>query len=201
MHEVGIQNPWTLRRDISVAVNFGVWVLEKEGLHVPPFDVHARGNGFLDRAGFQKEQWQEWIAHIVNRQEQFHSALLQSPSQGIVVPPFSSSDPSTSWPGNERTRGRLQALWQQYLPQAGKQKKRVRMLAQQLQGFDQQLWNDLQVYQTRLPSLIFYLIEYRQSVIYPVPPHSLVVSLVNGSLEVKDLCRRIGQQVERLAQG
>lgn len=44
------------------------------------------------------------------------------------------------------------------------------------------LWDDLKPYHTRLETLAIHLVEYPQEVYYPVPPVSVIMTVVNGHL-------------------
>lgn len=46
-------------------VDFCVWVLEVDGLQVPPFTHHADGNGQLRAQGLTRSDWQQWISRVV----------------------------------------------------------------------------------------------------------------------------------------
>jgi hypothetical protein len=37
--------------------DFALWILQTDGLHVPPFDRHPEGNGKLQRLGMTAQQW------------------------------------------------------------------------------------------------------------------------------------------------
>lgn len=46
-------------------VDFCIWVLEQDGLRVPPFDCHPPGNGSLQIRGMDADAWRLWIKRIV----------------------------------------------------------------------------------------------------------------------------------------
>lgn len=50
--------------------DFCVWVLERDGLQVPPFDQHPDGNGELRDLGMTGEQWQAWFHKFVSLLDQ-----------------------------------------------------------------------------------------------------------------------------------
>jgi hypothetical protein len=47
-------------------VDFCVWVLEVDGLHVPPFDRHQNGSGALRSAGLDAGNWQRWLGAVAS---------------------------------------------------------------------------------------------------------------------------------------
>lgn len=50
----------------SPLADFAVWVLEKDGLTVPPFDKHTRKAGKLQALGFNQEHWLEWFQFLLD---------------------------------------------------------------------------------------------------------------------------------------
>lgn len=62
--------PWGFHIGFNIMVDFCVWVLEIDGLHVPPFDRHPDGNGTLRARGMDASAWQEWVAMVVATQDQ-----------------------------------------------------------------------------------------------------------------------------------
>lgn len=45
---------------VGDAIDFCVWVLEQDGLRVPPFDKHPDGDGSLQARGMTAENWLDW---------------------------------------------------------------------------------------------------------------------------------------------
>ena len=56
---------WALHLGFSSTVDFCVWVLERDGLQVHPFDRHPDGNRELREIGMTVELWQSWLKKIV----------------------------------------------------------------------------------------------------------------------------------------
>lgn len=46
-------------------VDFCIWVLEQDGLQVPPFDCHPAGDGRLQARGMDADAWRLWGKRIV----------------------------------------------------------------------------------------------------------------------------------------
>ena len=46
-------------------VDFCIWVLEQDGLQVPPFDCHSAGDGRLQARGMDADAWRLWVKRIV----------------------------------------------------------------------------------------------------------------------------------------
>jgi hypothetical protein len=76
-------------------VDFCVWVLEADGLKVPPFDKHAHGSKLLRRKGLDSSSWQNWVKGIVLLLDQrldWHVENIE-----IAVQTFLNSKSCESW--------------------------------------------------------------------------------------------------------
>lgn len=62
---LGNGKPWSLFCSFNIMVDFCVWVLEIDGLQVPPFSRHSDGNGMLRARGMDSESWRAWIEKTV----------------------------------------------------------------------------------------------------------------------------------------
>lgn len=66
MHNLMSQEPpWALKESFSPEIDFCIWVLEGDGLRVPPFDRHAEGDGSLRARSMNAPAWQSWVTRIV----------------------------------------------------------------------------------------------------------------------------------------
>lgn len=50
-------------------IDFCIWILEVDGLHVPPFNLHPEGDLTLQNQGLDAESWQAWLANVVATQD------------------------------------------------------------------------------------------------------------------------------------
>jgi hypothetical protein len=61
------ENPLSLFEvtyETNDAINFCIWVLEQDGLQVPPFDQHPDGDGTLRSLLLSATDWQQWVTKI-----------------------------------------------------------------------------------------------------------------------------------------
>src|SRR5579875_2239847 len=79
MHLLRSTSTWIFSQDFSEEVNFCIWVLEVDGLHVPPFDQHPDGDGSLRAAGLNPESWQSWLVRVVELQDRQSQAFQRLP--------------------------------------------------------------------------------------------------------------------------
>jgi hypothetical protein len=60
------RNAWHYRQGSDPAVDFCLWVLQVDGLHVPPFDQHPDGDGSLRALGLTEDSWQTWFLRVLD---------------------------------------------------------------------------------------------------------------------------------------
>lgn len=160
--------------------------------------------------------------------EEFRQTLLTSLRQinMDLLPAFAAQPflPFDFWNGNPDVSKRLGELWEEYThtqnqrdvharksrqehlngewelvsPPGDPHPRHVRKTPEgEVQIFD--LWRALEPYQARLDGLIIYYMGYPQQIDYLVPPLSVVMTLVDGKLDYKDIIPRAMQAAETLA--
>lgn len=60
------RNSWHYSQGSNPTVDFCLWVLQVDGLHVPPFDQHPDGDGSLRTLGLTEEAWQTWFLRALD---------------------------------------------------------------------------------------------------------------------------------------
>ena len=206
MYPLGTENPWLYQQGFNRVVDLCVWVLEKDGLQIPPFSTHPDGDGMLRKAGIQVSEWQSWITKIVDLQSQQTQILQQQARshQGqAAMPTFlpEAQNPLASWPASISVKERLGTMWEQYKQLSHQRRTWEQPLAKQRRanGINQRLWADLQLYKSHLPSLMIYLVDYSQPVEYLIPPISSILTLNSHHLDSEDFRQRVLRTAERLA--
>ena len=66
MHLLHSRNSWYYSQSSDPAVDFSLWVLQIDGLHVPPFDRHPDGDGSLRALGLTADDWQTWFLRTLD---------------------------------------------------------------------------------------------------------------------------------------
>lgn len=74
MFRLGTENPWFCSAATDRDVDFCIWVLEADGLRVPPFEYHTGGDGNLRAAGLDRESWRSWVEGMIRLKDQHHYA-------------------------------------------------------------------------------------------------------------------------------
>jgi hypothetical protein len=70
MFRLGEENPWLCHTEMDRNADFCIWVLEVDGLRVPPFEHHSEGNGSFRVAGLNEESWHSWVKELIRRNDQ-----------------------------------------------------------------------------------------------------------------------------------
>ena len=177
---------WQWSSDLNLGVNFCVWVLQGDGLAVPPFDRHPAGTLVLQQAGLTADAWRAWVQNVVNRQD----ALRETVARGASMEEQSAAalaayNPTPAWEGAPEVRAELERLWAQYERNEGATWKResigVYGQSQLTRRMIGELYYNLKPFQERLRTLRVYPVDYAWSLVYPVPP----VSLLIGKTEIR----------------
>lgn len=187
------RNSWTFSGGYSRELDFCIWVLEVDGLHVVPFDQHDGGDGSLRATGMDAKSWQNWLIQVVALQyQQWQRQQKMRPSdpldreaqQRYMRESFiqEAHHPPTAWNGAETVRARLNELWDQFT-RGGVENERQKMehrlsLKRHKQEVKQRinLWQDLSPYHTRLPTLMVHMVCYPRPLNYLVMPVSVLIT-------------------------
>ena len=175
--------PWGLHADLPLGINFCVWVLQRDGLAVPPFDQHPSGDGSLQAVGLDAQLWLSWFTETVIGQR-------------------SPANPSMAQIGNPILQHRLQDLWQRYLPSADDW--RWSSIAKVREIFSSpeepsRLWDALLPFHRSLPEMRIFCIHYPRIVSFVVPPVSVVLGFNNESRLSSEARRHLLQAAEKLS--
>lgn len=212
MHLLHSRNSWSYRIDFDIMVDFCIWILQVDGLHIPPFDQHPDGDGSLRAAGLTGEDWQAWLLQALHQQDEFKQSLQQHVPGGDPLHPLKDLSsrrlpepryPPSAWSGRDAVRERLVELWEQYGPVSNQRKRQEPAFARALRKEEHQsgkrLYDELRPYHTRIPPLSIYLVAYEQPLDYLVPPAALLMTLQEGQPEPEEFRERVLAAVAELA--
>lgn len=185
--------PWSVLRDdwlfhfgFSLPVDFCVWVLETDGLRVPPFDQHLDGNGTLRAVGLTAPDWWNWFAGTVSSPHE--AGATGSSLQPDFSPLF----------GVQPVVDRLEALWPFYLESVSNERRAFERAFIQSAPY-QGVWAALKPYHARLECLRLDLIAYPWRAACALPPYHLVLSIPSTSIDRKAFHAAVLHGAERLA--
>lgn len=178
---------WHWTESYSVAVGFAVWILQRDGLPVPPFDAHPQGDAELQSVGLNGSDWSAWLAMIVGIEDQAGEAASTVDLRAARTEESDELNrldarrtPPECWPGGEEIHRRLEKLWTIYQPfgegwlQAMTSAKRHSRISA---GQERRLWRQIRPFGGRLPTLHVYVVDYPRLVAMPIPPVSCVVGV------------------------
>src|SRR5690242_7353003 len=138
MFSIFSNNTWSYSLGVDSKIDFCIWALQQDGLHIPPFEYHPDGDGSLRAAGLNSTGWLQWLYAIVDQCNQFDAAMradraslqawqknmdkktllqaLQASQEKNLqrVRGLPRVDPPGLWSGSLSVRERLQELWDQY---------------------------------------------------------------------------------------
>ncbi len=81
--------PWGFSYSFNLMVDFCVWVLEIDGLRIPPFVQHSDGNKILQKADIKPEDWLLWLILVVKLQDQRLNWRVEN-LQALITETFTS---------------------------------------------------------------------------------------------------------------
>ena len=195
----GRENKWAFSHGFNMMVDFCIYVLEVDGLHVPPFDLHLEGNRTLRTRGCTADDWRFWLAEVVALQDRHITTAHQKQTE---VPPSLAGpryNPPSVWVGPSAVRDYLTELWEMYGPVSNERREWEMRLAMKWAQELPNLWYDLKPYQTQLATLTIHLISYPKAVDYLVPPTSGIIAIVDGQLDSLTFRNRVLRVAESLA--
>ena len=203
MHFLGTKNPWSFSYGFNMMVDFCIWVLETDGLHVTPFDQHPAGDSSLRTVGLDADSWLSWLVHVVNLQyqqdqafqQQVHKGPLTSPEdwKSVLIP--AAQHPSDAWIGNDAVKNRLAELWKLYGPISNERKHHVMQLSRKWRRVEtsgsKRLYDELKPYHTLIPTLIIHQVSYAQPVDLLIPPLSAIMTTTKSQPDAAEFRERV----------
>jgi hypothetical protein len=170
---------WQLRMDLPV--DFAVWVLESDGLQVPPFNKHPEilGNKILRDLGFTADRWQIWLNHLVGESVREHQR-----------PTSDNTKPGDFFRGiNKKWQTKLNELWGLYLPISNSRRYVEYVISMQIPQKSSEghiLLNTLNEVRGNLPPLQVTLNAYPAKIELPVAPSTLLLSPGGAMISAED---------------
>ena|SRR5437867_4002035 len=197
---------WTLSIGGDPDVEFCMWVLLRDGLHVPPFEAHEDGDRALRAVGLTESNWREWFESTVRAATHWQESVRADP---FAIRPEDDEQQSPlagtaagRWPTQDLIRVELLRLWPPYMRYSrnrderefARSVQRIQSLTSeqrdQLLDRERRLWHEIQQFRP-LPPLHFYTVDYPTPVVEIVPPASAVLGGVDGDQASEDRDRLV----------
>lgn len=202
MHDIRSANKWHFAtHHKELGIDFCTWVLRIDGLRVPPFDTHADGRHFLQVVGMTADDWRTWFHTVLTRDREMRTleSIEEMATEGVAL-----YNPITLWHGSALLKERLTDLWVQYellmnrVSQAYALQKGTSDLPMTPKEW-RTLWKTMSAFQTRLPPLDIYLVDYPDEVFYTLPPAIVVISNQEGTLRAQTYMHFVLRGAQKLA--
>ena len=204
MHLLGSRNSWSFSHGFNMMVDFCIWVLEVDGLQVLPFDQHPEGDGSLRAVGLDALQWQLWFIRVVTLQYE----QQQVNTKRVTEDPFNIQkrepaslfipdvyNPPALWTGSAIIGQRLIELWEQYGPVSNERSKWEIKLTRKWQKEEskggKRLYDALQPYYTRIPTMIIHLVSYERPLNYLITPVSVIMTTTEDQPDATEFRERV----------
>ncbi|HTK07094.1 MAG TPA: hypothetical protein VL485_07995 [Ktedonobacteraceae bacterium] len=207
MHLLHSRNSWYYSISFDIMIDFCIWALQVDGLHVPPFDKHPNGNNSLRDAGLSSADWQAWLLRVLHQQSEFKQTLQLQASVDLLKDLILQRSPAphyppSVWNGRNTIRERLLELWEQYGPISNQRKRQEPAFARRLRKEEQKsgkrLYDELRPYYKRIPPLSIYLVAYEQPLDCLVLPSTLLMTQQEGQPEPEEFRERVLAAAEEL---
>jgi hypothetical protein len=180
-------------------LDFCFWVLERDGLQVPPFDRHPDGDGSLRAAGLDAALWWVWIERTLAAHEDRREYLKAVARQEVDREPPRSLGPAALWNGAPAVGQRLMALAEEF-DEISNERAAIKLgLVETHNACDAQLWRDLAPYRRTLPPVQIAAIGYPGPVPAVVPPDTILLAVGNWAPTPAELTAAILDGMQALA--
>jgi hypothetical protein len=212
-------NPFAVNSGFNPNVDFCIWILEQDGLQVPPFSYHPNGNSRFRELGLSATDWLKWFGKIIKSQDQRLTWHFENPEsqnefwpeqqyqQALVLAGNISrndAQPSDFWTGNEEILNLLSQFWQVYSFQTRERAQALeddfirRIGTQNRSDPFRDTYEKLKDLQDRPDVLQINQVGYPYAIEYLLSPVYIVVSLENGLQNDLSFSQSILRATQRL---
>jgi hypothetical protein len=162
---------WYVSSGPALFLDFCFWVLERDGLRIPPFDRHADGDGSLRAAGMTPDTWRTWLGRVDAAVREFNTRM-----SGDDWPPW--PEPAALWDGAPAGGARLTALATEYDDLFNERKEASIHLWWPDQPNQEPSWEALAQFDQLLPPLRVAYVAYPGPARLVIPPATVVLAAV-----------------------
>ncbi|NJN07504.1 MAG: hypothetical protein HC815_05755 [Richelia sp. RM1_1_1] len=173
----------------TTSVNFPLWVLVQDGLHVAPFNKHRLRYGILQQRSMDVTSWYEWFRLILIQRDNRLFNNKYVPEYVELDKDFiSNSTPPELWSGNIRVREILDVMWDDF--------KSIKDTNEYVIG----LLNSPEYWDKDLHCEGFrqvHICDYTHEVEAFIPPIFHVITVEEKPIDVKKIRQRISHSLEQ----
>jgi hypothetical protein len=163
---------WSVSLGPNPYLDFCVWVLERDGLRVAPFDRHDDGDGSLRAAGMTAAAWRAWLGRVDAAEREFNRQL-----GGDTWPPR--PKPAALWEGVAAVSDHVAELAAEYDDLFNERKDASMHLERTHRADgDRSFWHALVRFDQLLPPLKVAFVAYPAPARLVIPPATIVLAAV-----------------------
>lgn len=182
-----VKNTWSWTVTFKLTIDFAIWVLEQDGLQVPPFTKYPKelGNGKLQSKGLTADKWLHWLHNLVEGNLEGELATKLA-TQERNLPEL---QPYKYFQGSQEIQDELENLWKLYLPLSNARRYSETHLQSQISDTPlslRKLWNAANDAAGDLPPLEIILIGYPIYVEYVIAPSAVILATGGNRLLNED---------------
>jgi hypothetical protein len=178
--------------------DFCFWVLERDGLRVPPFDRHPDGDGTLRAAGLDVASWRAWLERNIAASDEQYEIVKAGLKQQVDFNRLRELKPAALWDGAPDVGRRLMILADEYEEISNERASSKVELARTHAQCDAQLWMDLAPYRRTLPPVQIVTVGYPGPVQAIVAPKTILLAVGNWAPTPSELASAILEGMQAL---
>ncbi len=196
-----VSRNWHYVLGFDSEVDFCFWILERDGLRLPPFDRHADGDGLLRAAGLDAASWYSWLERVIGAFDARRKALRASIKSPAEIGRLRALQPEELWDGAAAVGSRLKTLAEEYdeiyNERAGPKLELVGLNGNRAA----KLWEDIAPYRRSLPSVTIAAVSYPGPLQAVEPPKTILLAVGAWKFTPDELAESILRGMKALAEG
>ncbi len=163
---------WSVSIGPALFLDFCFWVLERDGLRIPPFDRHPDGDGSLRAAGMTPQTWRSWLGRVDAAVREFSTRM-----SGDEWPPW--PEPAALWEETPAVGARLAELAMEYDDIFNERKEAsIHLWWPDRPNHDELSWDALEPFDQLLPPLRVVYVAYPGPARLVIPPATVALAAV-----------------------
>jgi hypothetical protein len=191
---------WHYSFGFDTDIDFCFWVLERDGLRVPPFYRHSDGDGSLRAAGLDAASWRAWLERVIVAGDERKEIVKSALKQKVDFAGLRKLEPAALWDGVPSV-GKVLAQLAEEFDEKFDERAAVKIeLVLRHNASERQLWRDLAPYRRTLPPVQIAAVGYPGPVQAAVEPKTIILAVGNWQPTPSELSAAILGGMKTLAE-
>lgn len=195
------ERTWHYAIGFDLDVDFCFWILERDGLQIPPFDRHVEGDGLVRAAGLDLASWSSWFGRVMAAVAERHDIVTSSRTKASDFARLRALEPPALWDGAPAVGKLLVELDEEYGEDLGEREQIKLELHRVLAECGSQLWEDLARYRRVLPPVNVVVTCYPGPVQQVVPPDTVLLAVGGWEITPGGLANAVKSGMQSLVEG